>query len=232
MNTFYSSIVALHIGFGTVALVAYWTAALARKGSPIHRGAGKIFLLAMLGIIVTALPMTVWQYARGNPIGAAFLGYLSVLVTSACWSAWFAIRYKREPARFYGRTQAWLGGACLLSGGAVSILGFSVGSMLLGLFGLVGVAVGVGTWRAMRRTSHASNWWLREHYGAMIGNGVATHIAFLGIGLRGLLPNQDWALLQYGAWFGPLLVAIIAGVWLDRRYARPRSATTMVRAHG
>ncbi|HRQ64923.1 MAG TPA: hypothetical protein PKZ76_08670 [Xanthomonadaceae bacterium] len=232
MPEIYTTIVTAHIAAGAVALLTYWIAALARKGSPIHRAAGKLFLLAMLAIIVTSIPMTVWQFARGNPIGAAFLGFLVVLVSSACWSAWFAIRYKRQPACFYGRTQLVLGMACLISGGAVSVLGFSVGSMLLGLFGLIGVAVGVETWRAQRRDSHPANWWLREHYGAMIGNGVATHIAFLGIGLRGLLPGQDWAVLQYGAWFGPVLVAIVAGIWLDRRYSRPRSATHTVRAHG
>src|SRR5690606_16814152 len=59
------------------------------------------------------------------------------------------------------------------------------------------------------------------HYGAMIGNGVATHIAFFGIGLRSLLPGVDPQLLQHFAWFTPLAGAFIAAWWLGRKYGRP-----------
>ncbi len=221
MGTLYSTIVILHIAVGTVALVTYWVAALARKGGTLHRGAGKGFLLAMIGVILTALPLAGFQFFRGQWAGGMFLSYLVILVASACWSGWFAIRYKRQPERFYGATQLALGMACGVAGATVSIVGFTLGSMLLGFFGLVGVSVVFESVRAYRKTERPANWWLREHYGAMIGNGVATHIAFLGIGLRSLLPETGWSVLQYGAWFGPLLVAIVAGIMLDRRHARP-----------
>ena len=48
-----------HAGIGALALVSFWTAALARKGSQAHRYAGRVFLLAMLGILITALPLTI-----------------------------------------------------------------------------------------------------------------------------------------------------------------------------
>ena len=57
-----------------------------------------------------------------------------------------------------------------------------------------------------------------EHYNAMIGNGVAVHIAFLGIGLPRLLPMLGGATLQQLAWFGPLAVALAAKLWADRRW--------------
>ena len=60
-----------------------------------------------------------------------------------------------------------------------------------------------------------------EHYTAMLGNGVATHIAFLGIGLPRLLPAVDGTALHYAAWFGPLGAAVIAKWLLDRRW-QPR----------
>ena len=52
----------------------------------------------------------------------------------------------------------------------------------------------------------------------MLGNGVATHIAFLAIGLPKLLPAVDGATLQYMAWFGPLAVALVAKAIIDRRW--------------
>jgi hypothetical protein len=76
--------------------------------------------------------------------------------------------------------------------------------------------------RDTRRLTSTPRWWFVEHYTAMLGNGVATHIAFLGIGLPRLLPAVDGTALHYVSWFGPLLVAGVAKVLLDRRY-RPRS---------
>ena len=72
-------------------------------------------------------------------------------------------------------------------------------------------------------------WWLAEHYGAMLGNGVATHVAFLSIGLPRLLPAIDGDALHYLGWFAPL-------VWwrcrprclLDRRW-KPRTARAAAR---
>ena len=65
---------------------------------------------------------------------------------------------------------------------------------------------------------------------SMLGNGVATHIAFLGLGLPRLLPMVDGSALHYVAWFGPLLVAVVAKPLLDRRFApnpRPAPATAL-----
>jgi hypothetical protein len=221
----YALVVWIHLLAGGLALLGFWSAALARKGSASHRLAGRSFLLAMLAVIATAIPMAANQFLQGRPIGGLFLSYLVILVATGCWAAWFAIRWRREPARFYGRTNAALSALNLLSGAVVSITGWVVGSMLLGGFGLVGVLAGIGGLRALRRSERPANWWLREHYGAMLGNGVATHIAFLGIGLRRLLPELDFGSLQLLAWFGPLLVAVLAGLWLERRYGRPVRAT-------
>ena len=54
----YRALVLLHIGFGVVALATFWTAAWLRKGSSLHRRVGTSYLLAMLGVLGTALPMS------------------------------------------------------------------------------------------------------------------------------------------------------------------------------
>lgn len=216
----YALIVWVHLLAGSLALLSFWSAALARKGSAPHRLAGRAFLLAMLAVIATGIPMAANQFLQGRPIGGLFLSYLVILISTGCWAAWFAIRWRRDPARFYGRTNVALSALNLVSGAAVSITGWAVGSLLLGGFGLIGVLAGIGGLRALRRSERPANWWLREHYGAMLGNGVATHIAFLGIGLRRLLPEVDFGSLQLLAWFGPVFVALLAGLLLDRRYGR------------
>jgi hypothetical protein len=105
----------------------------------------------------------------------------------------------------------------------VFAIGIGIGDALLYLFCWVGVFIGASMLQRQRQLPQAPNWWLREHYGAMIGNGVATHIAFLGIGLRGVIGAIGWPWLSLVPWLAPLAFAIAATLYFNRRYA-PRPA--------
>lgn len=220
-----------HIASGCVALVTFWIAGVLKKGTPRHRRIGRIYLLAMLGIILTGLPLVLALTARGQPVGALFLTYLLVLVGNACWSAWRAIRARHDRAAYFNPMYWFVVGLTAVSGLGVSALGVQVGSLLLQVFGVIGVFGMIGAVRSWRRAPSDPKWWLKEHYGAMIGNGVATHIAFFGIGLRNALPFVDPQLQQMLAWFTPLAGSLIAAWWLNRKYGRsgaravPRAAT-------
>lgn len=220
----YEALVMLHAVVGTVALATYWTAGLVKKGTALHRRVGQAYLLAMCGILATGLPMALAALRTGKPNTAAFLAFLLLLVAQACWTAWRAIRDKRSPERFFGKAYWGLTGACVLAGLAMVGLGLRIDQPIFAVFGGVGAAAGVGALRARRRSTSDPKWWLKEHYGAMIGNGVATHIAFFGIGLRSLLPGVDPALLQNFAWFAPLAASFVAAAWLNRRYGRAATA--------
>ncbi|ODS64289.1 MAG: hypothetical protein ABS41_03240 [Arenimonas sp. SCN 70-307] len=211
----------LHVAAGTVALATFWTAGLVKKGTPLHRRVGQVYLLAMLAIVLTGIPLVLQVTARGQPVGALFLTYLLVLVGNASWSAWRAIRDRRDRAAYFGPMYWFVAALTAGSGLAIIALGLQTGAVLLQVFGGVGVFAGVGALRGWRRSATDPQWWLKEHYGAMIGNGVATHIAFFGIGLRGLLPGVDPQLLQHFAWFTPLAGSLVAAWWLGRKYGRP-----------
>jgi hypothetical protein len=139
--------------------------------------------------------------------------------------AWLAIRWKRDFARFTGMGFRIGAGVLTLAGVGVVALGVAAQSWLLVIFGLIGPAGGLEARRLIRNGPSGPNWWIKEHYGAMIGNGVATHIAFLQIGLLRLVPELGATVIQHLAWFAPLAVGIAAGRWLDRRYLRPRPVT-------
>lgn len=224
--TSYQILVAAHASIGVVALASFWSAAFLRKGSPLHRRAGQVFLLAMTGIIATGVPMAIDRFVYGHTVTATFLAYLLVITATGVWSAWRAIRDKHDVARYTGPMFAGLAWLSLLSGVAVLALGIKVGSPLLMGFSSIGLFAGFDMLRKRRhraRLGAKPRWWLIEHYTAMLGNGIATHIAFLGIGLPRLLPAVDGTVLHYGAWFGPLVVAVIAKLVLDRRW-KPKLA--------
>jgi hypothetical protein len=217
--TAYRMLVFAHIGVGAIALATFWIAGFARKGSPLHKLAGKGYLTAMLGILASALPMGAVFFARGNVSAGVFFAYLVVITGTSVWISWRAIRLKREIAVFHNARYRQVGWLNLLAGIAVFAIGLQQGSVLLSLFCWIGVFAGVSMLRQARTPPTARNWWLREHYGAMLGNGVATHVAFLGIGMSGFLKSFGIAWLQLVPWFAPVIVAVIVGLYLDRKYA-------------
>jgi hypothetical protein len=193
---------------------------------------GKVYLLTMLVVIISGVPLVLNLIERGQQIGALFLTYLLLLVGNACWSAWRAIRERRDRVAFYGPMYWLLTGIVGLSGLAIVLLGAQAGAPVLMVFGAVGVLSGIGAVSSWRRAKADPKWWLREHYSAMIGNGVATHIAFFSIGLRNALPGVDPVIVQNLAWFIPLAGSVIAGVWLRRKYGsvKAKPPTAVARA--
>lgn len=221
MNEFYRWLVTAHGVSGLCALLTFWIAAFAKKGGPLHVRVGKVYFATMLGIIATSAPMAAIIGASGRWVTATFLAYLVLITATALWLGWRAVKRKRDQAAY--RDTAYGAVAWLNLG--VSIVVFAAGvkfsQVLLAGFSLVGVFTGLQMLARRARPMIATRWWLHEHYGAMIACGVATHIAFLSIGLNRLLqasgvaPPPGFDLI---AWFLPLAVAIVARIVLNRRY--------------
>lgn len=220
----------LHIAAGSVALAAFWLAAFLRKGSPRHRRVGQVFLVAMLGVLASGVPLTLGMIARGRPAVAMFLAFLLLLTGTGCWNAWCAIRRRRDRRAYFGGLFWTLASIVALAGLGIVALGVQLGSPLFMVFGGLGPFLLVDALLRWRRAAGNPQWWLREHYDAMIGNGVATHIAFFSIGLRNAFPGLDPVLMQHFAWFGPLAAAFVAAFWLNRRYGRRPVALPTARA--
>lgn len=216
----YHWFVLAHVGAGTVALASFWIAAFLRKGSPRHRLAGRVYLLAMLAVIASGVPLSLAIIERGRPATAMFLGFLLLLTATGCINAWRAIRLRGDRRRHYDAMFWILALLNAATGLGIIALGVHSGSVLFQVFGGVGVFFLVNSVQRWRSAPNDPSWWLREHYGAMIGNGVATHIAFFSIGLRNALPGLDPALAQHVAWFAPLAAAVIAAIVMRRRYPR------------
>lgn len=227
----YAVFLVFHIAAGCVALLAFWSAALLRKGSPRHRAVGKVFLLAMCGILATGVVLAGQRFLDGRTFAGVFLSYLLVITAQAMWMSWRAVTDKRDWRAMVARP-GWrvLSIAALGSGAGVMALGVVQGIPLFMGFSLVGLVAGTQMVRFARRGPSRPNWSVVQHYQGMLGCGIATHIAFLTIGLR---PLWAWlktytvvpaALVELFPWFAPLVVAMVAAKWLDRKYGRPRSA--------
>lgn len=216
--TVYQLLVTAHIVAGSIALITFWTAAFARKGRLLHKGVGKVYLIAMLGILATAAPMSGFFFAQGRVGFGVFLDYLVVVTATTVWLARRAIQLKREKTSYFDTRFRSVGILNIVAGLCVFAIGLKLGSALLSGFCWVGVFIGVGMFRRQRTPPAVGNWWLKEHYGAMIGNGVATHVAFLSIGLNGFLKSFGTPWLMLTPWVAPLIASLLAAVYLNRRY--------------
>lgn len=219
----YRTIVLVHILCGVVAVATYWMAGLSRKGSPFHKASGKAYLLSMVGIVASSVVLAGFAFAREMYVIATFLGYLVVITATAMALGWLALRRKRDQTAYRGAGYRASAVANVASGLAVLAFGVQQDQPLLMGFSWVGILIGGQMlWRAWKPLAEAK-WWLREHIGAMLGCGVATHVAFLGIGIRRLTDalgvQVDLGLM---AWAAPVVVSFLAGLWLERKYlAKP-----------
>lgn len=209
----------MHVGLGTLALATYWIAALAKKGSGPHRMAGKVYVLAMAGVLLPAIPLSWRALQHFSLTFGLFLFYLLLITGSAVWTAWSAVRRKRDFAAYAGPGFRRLGWANIAAGAAVLGIGAATMQPILLGFSAVGILSGRGKLLLAERGPAHPRWWMGEHIGAVLGCGVATHIAFLLIGLPRLLPAAwNGPGLQTFAWLAPLLVSALAGRALRRKY--------------
>jgi hypothetical protein len=216
--TIYKTMLTLHVAAGTVALATFWMTAAMRKGSRPHILTGRTYLIAMLVVMASALPLALAAFQRGDAVLGTFLLYLVVITGSACWTAWRAIRDKHSIAQFVGpifRVLAWLN---IGAGALVLALGLWKSQVILIGLSLVGLILGPSMLRFARRESHDRRWWLVQHYASVLGGGAAAHIAFLNIGATRMVPPEWAGSVAVFAWFGPLIVSVAARVWLDRKY--------------
>ena len=86
----YSMTVLMHSGLGAAALLTYWVAALAKKGSGPHKLAGKVYVAVMIGLLLPAVPLSINAFLNFSASFGAFLFYLWLITATALWQGWFA----------------------------------------------------------------------------------------------------------------------------------------------
>jgi hypothetical protein len=212
-----------HILAGVLALVAFWTAASMRKGTQRHRIAGRVYLLALFGILASIVPMIV-AFASTDITMAVRLGYLMLIVATAIWIAWRAIRDKQHVERFAGPVFRALATAMGLFGTFFLFIGISRGSALVVGFGSIGIVYGIGMWWFVLRGSTGPHWWLAWHFNGICLLFAATHDSFLSLGLRSVLPELQGPVMRSLVLFGILSLAVLLRIWLGRRFI-PRLRT-------
>lgn len=206
----------LHIFSGMTALAALWIPLFTRKGSPLHRRVGWVYVGAMALSAVTGLGISGWRFLEERSPYALFLMYVGVLSAA---SASFGVRLLRSRARTGAHRHPFdLGLSALLVLLALVTAGHGLarGQPLLYGFAPVGLWVGGSQlYYWLRPPTGRLHWWF-EHMGAMLGSGIATLTAFLVVNARHL--GMDG--FQLALFLGPTVVGITVNLVWERYYRR------------
>lgn len=180
----------LHGSVGIVALISFWVAGLAAKGSRLHRRAGRIYLPAMLAIMALSLLMVAGQaFQQRSAAMAVYILFLISMVGSACWLTWFSIRDKQQPQRLVGRTYRGLATLLIVFGAAVLLVTINLARPIGIFLSLLGMAFGINMWRLALRPPTGRSWYLQHHLNGVMLNFIATHDSFIALGIGSLVPE-------------------------------------------
>jgi hypothetical protein len=213
----------LHSGIGCVALVAFWVAALSRKGGDRHRSAGRLYLAALAGVMALSSLMVAGKALAGDPALAVFLAFLISMVGTASWLTWFAVRYRRRPERLLGPTYRVLATWLIVAGSSLFALGLARRLPLTMFLSLLGAGFGVNMWRLALLPGRDSGWWLAQHMNGVMLNFIATHDSFLALGVGSVVPELRQGVPRMLIACGLAALAIVVRVQQGLRYqARER----------
>jgi hypothetical protein len=171
-----------HILIGTLVLASFWTAALATKGSLVHRRAGRVYALAMAALLTVTLVMTAGMVLDGDPRRAMFNVYVSLISVVSVWIAWSSVRFKHDIGRYLGWPYKLLCGALFAYGLFVLSLAprmpTAARAAMVTAFAVLGLSIAAAmAWRLHKRADQP-RWWLAEHLTGMGVNFAATHASF------------------------------------------------------
>ena len=229
------ALVLAHVATGFVGLAAFWVPLFARKGGRLHVRAGRVFTYCAYVVTLSAVTAAAGRIATLGAQGlgpadrpetwgfALFLGYLGVATFATVRHAIRVVETRKSPERLrtpFHEALAWASIA-----GSVTVVAFALAvrsdasPILLGL-SPVGLVIGSGMLRLMRRPGARRMGWFYSHLGSMLGGGIAFHTAFAVFGAQRLWAYDLAGPLAVVPWLLPTALGIPAIIVWTRYYRR------------
>ncbi len=197
MDSVVDMLLVVHVLSGVVALGAAVFATASRKGALFHRRVGSVFFWAMLGVGVTAIPVT---FVRPNP----FLFFIALFSFYMAFAGYRRGR-KRHSDTAIDVVGAWLMvvfALVMIAYGAFMIVSGNPLGWALASFGGLGATFGVeDVLRSRRSDPHFEK--VKVHVARMLGGTIATITAVL---VQQVTPLVNSSLVQVALWLGPTIV--------------------------
>lgn len=235
MTTLYNILFAIHILFGSAALLLFWLPMFAKKGGLDHRLYGQYYTRVMyvtavcggiMALLVMSDPLTLKQTMYSPAMDADtfiaqvrrgwyFLFVTSVLTLCMLRMGMAAINTRQNPAQL--RSLAYILPDCALwILGAILFVDSILHQRYLQLgFGVLAMAISYGHLRFIF-VQDDKKAWQRMHLASMIGSSIASYTAFFTFGARHLF--EAIPTVQTVMFIAPAVVGSYAIFHLSKKY--------------
>ncbi len=238
MTLLHSFLVNSHIAVGSVALVLFWVPALAQKGSRLHVRAGRIYVIAMYIVSITAFiasvmvlmdplgirrpgqlldPDEATELAERIRMFSLFLLMLSVLVFASLRHGLAALRERTQAGALAQPIHRVTIASLAVLAASVGVIGIRNGQLLLMIFGGIGLAEASGMFMDTRKQDLRRGDLVFAHLNGLIGTGIGAYTAFFAFGGSRLLADVltgQWRVI-------PWVLPAIIGTFAINRLGRP-----------
>ncbi|KAB8139353.1 DUF2306 domain-containing protein [Gracilibacillus oryzae] len=205
-----------HIIAGFTALVIFWITVIVKKGGPLHKRIGWLYVYSMAIVAISAFYMGFFRIFidKSSDTGVIsfswFLVYIAVLSSATVWYGLRVLRYKRRTTRNVRLDVLGFPVLLFLSSIGISVYGFIINMSLLSYFPLVGLFLSGSQLIYWLRKPAIKGHWYIEHLIGMLSCSISTITAFLVFGAPRLLNIDSVSVIL---WFTPtiLLTPVIIG---------------------
>ena len=219
------SVLGPHLVIGAIVLCLFWGTMAVVKGSAVHKRLGRLYLLSLAPVLISVVPISLYLAQRTDPAHLFTLAYLALVVATAAWTAWRAIRDRNASQAFRGWTFRLLACAMFASGAVLLVLGAILQRPLTIGFSAIGLVYGGAMLLELEHPPQPL-WWKAWHINGISLLFVATHASFVGIVARTLWPSLAGEAMHTLTQLGVLTLGLALRIWLGRRYLSARSRQT------
>jgi uncharacterized membrane protein len=187
-----SYLILFHAVLGGLALAGGLTALIVKKGSSLHKLAGKVFFWCMLVGVLASLVIC-WLPDHEN----VFLFVIGIFSLYMILSGYRALGYVKRGLQATDWAIAW---SMMITAVAMLVIALLQGGnamVLLLIFGFLSFFMSFGDLRIFRNPEKLRSSWLKLHVSKMIGGYIAATTAFVVV--NGVIPGI------YG-WLAPGIV--------------------------
>ncbi len=217
MENLFSILLTAHIIVGSLSLVVFWIPVFVKKGGDIHAKIGKIYVILMWMVVLSAFVLSILNVIRGRFIVAGFLGFLSLLTAQPLWYGMVILKHKKSISDKVRKIQKALNYSIFISGLGLILwsvlLSIQGEAILLLIFGILGV---VSTFGNIFNNHAVEKSWLEEHIEGLVGTGIAAYTAFFAFGASTLMGGIFTGSLIAIPWILPTII----GTFIIKRMKR------------
>jgi len=237
-----SLVLTIHLSCAASATLCFWIAALASKGEPVHRAAGRwfvrfVFLTAWTGAIMACVRLAVPSliHVTGDtPVAVAealaaerqtmwLVLYVLLIIVAPAQHGVAVVAAGAAPARVRSRTHVALTLGAMAGSLAIFPAALLWERWLFLIVAPIGMVIGLRQLKYATRATATPREWECEHLTSMITAGVTLHTALLVFGATRTLALALQGPLVLLPWTLPAIAGLLAILSLRRTWREGRS---------